>query len=189
MIWCLPRLPQWAATLPPSRGELSKLCLFVVRSSNSYKQTHRDTARSPSMSMSSKAVEASCAKSVPFHSHRGVSSRDVPLCPSSFQRRKTRRAVTKLGRRRKLRSCIQVGVVEGEFFLYSLSAVCLGMSNEKDATWATYLLLPPVGGIPDDVVASLMLGAENLRVHRLVFREPDLRPLVPAPVALVPMVC
>jgi hypothetical protein len=93
--------------------------------------------------------------------------------------------VTKLGRRGKLRSCIQVGVVESKLFLYSLSVVCYGMSKEEDATWTTYLLLPPVDGIPDDVVASLMLGAENLRVHRLVFREPDPRMLVPAPVALV----
>lgn len=50
----------------------------------------------------------------------------------------------------------------------------------------TYPVLAPFCGVPDDVVASLMIGAQHLRGHVLIFREPDSQLLVPAPVTRMP---
>ena len=46
----------------------------------------------------------------------------------------------------------------------------------------TYAILAPGSGVPDDVVATLVGRAQNLRHHHVVLGEPDLELLVPAPV-------
>lgn len=48
---------------------------------------------------------------------------------------------------------------------------------------STYAVFPPLRGIPDDVVASFMSGSKHLGGHVLVFGEPYLVLLVPAPIA------
>ena len=53
---------------------------------------------------------------------------------------------------------------------------------------ATYPVLAPLRSVPNDVVASLMAGTQDLRGHMFVLREPHAQLLVPSPVACVPRV-
>ncbi len=50
----------------------------------------------------------------------------------------------------------------------------------------TYSLFAPVCGVPDDVVAPLVGWSKCLGNHHLVLGEPDLKLLVPSPVATRP---
>lgn len=82
---------------------------------------------------------------------------------------------------------VEVGIVQCELALGEMSCQQLQVTIYIHIPGRTYPLLAPVADVPDDVVASLMRMAQNLRHHHVVLRQPDLELLVPSPVSVVPV--